>query len=96
MKTLRNYKDESEKLAKAIDIAIDAFKKFAPFNLSQSQLDSVIENYEEWKKNALNPEPQFKRLASLNYLIQYTFTPFQEGTGEAVEFFLEEDIRVKS
>ena len=53
MKTLRNYKDESEKLAKAIDIAIDAFKKFAPFNLPQSQLDSVIENYEEWKKKCI-------------------------------------------
>ena len=87
MKTSRNYKDESEKLAKAIDIAIDVFKKFAPFGLSQSQLSATIKTYEEWKENALYPEPQFKRLAFLKYLIDSILTPFQEGAGEAVEYF---------
>jgi len=87
MKTSRKYEDESEKLAKPIDIAISAYKKYIPFGLSQSQVDLVIEQYEQLKKKTLNPEPQFKRVASLKYLVEAALTPFQEGAGEAVEYF---------
>jgi hypothetical protein len=87
MKVKRNYKDESEKLAKAIDIAIESFRKFNSFNLTESQVDTVIKAFEERRFFALNPEPQFKKLASLEYLIEETFTPFQDGAGEAVEYF---------
>jgi hypothetical protein len=80
MKARRNYKDESEKLAKAIDIAIDAFNKYRPEK-------ETINGYEMWKTMALNPEPPYKKLASLNYLIEYVFTYFQEGGGEIVEYF---------
>lgn len=87
MKVQRNYQDESEKLSKAMDIAIESFKKFNPWNLSDSQLNTIIKGFEERKFLALHPKPQFKKLASLKYLIEETLTPFQEGTGEAVEYF---------
>lgn len=80
MKTRRTYEEESKKLAKAIDIAIDVFAKF------NSEKD-VIKGYETWKNMALHPEPKFRRLASLNYIVDAVFTYFQEGVGEAVELF---------
>jgi hypothetical protein len=80
MKVRRNYKAESEKLAKAIDIALDAFHKYYPEQ-------DIIKGYEMWKGMALNPEPQYNRLASLDYLIEYVFAYFQEGHGEVVEYF---------
>jgi hypothetical protein len=46
--------------------------------------------YLDCKNSALNPEPQFKKIASLKYKIEDVFAIFQEGTGEFVEYFWKE------
>jgi hypothetical protein len=62
MKQRANYETEALKLSKAADIAIDAFKKFPPYNWDEKTLLHVITNYHERKYFALNPEPQYKKL----------------------------------
>ena len=83
----KNYEDEAIKLSKAADIAIESFEKFPPEIWSKEVLNHVISCYTEWKYNALNPEPQFKRIASLKYNIENVFTYFQESAGKEVEYF---------
>ncbi len=82
-----NYDIEAIKLSKAIDIAIDAYSKFPPKDFTQANIDHIVNLHHEWKDSVLNPEPQFKKNASLKYQIENVFTFFQEGTGEAVEYF---------
>lgn len=80
MKTRRTYEQEAEKLAKAIDIALEVFAKF---HFDKESINGL----HMWKHMALHPEPKFKRIASLNYLVDAVFTYFQGGVGESVEFF---------
>jgi hypothetical protein len=82
-----NYQEEANKLAKAIDIAIESFQKYPPKGFQPVHVTHMIKTYEEFKEKALTPEEQFKNLKSLKYLHQDTFTYFQESTGEAVEYF---------
>jgi hypothetical protein len=82
-----NYDIEANKLSKAIDIAIDAYSKFPPKDFTQANIDHVVNLHHEWKDSVLNPEPQFRKIASLKYQIENVFTFFQEATGEAVEYF---------
>jgi len=84
------YEKEANKLAKAIDIAIEAVKKFPPKDYSSEHIKIFIKTYLDFKKNALNPKPKFKTLASLKYNIQNTFIFFQEGSGKTVDFFWNE------
>ncbi|MFB9865492.1 hypothetical protein [Rufibacter immobilis] len=83
----RTYTEEAEKLAKAIDIAIEAFENKILEHEMKQHLELTISCYKEWKEQSLNPEPQFRSLSSLKYLIEAVFTYFQEGTGPTVEFF---------
>jgi hypothetical protein len=82
-----NYDIEAIKLSKAIDIAIDSYSKFPPKDFTQANIDHVVNLHHEWKNSVLNPEPQFRKIGSLKYQIENIFTFFQEGTGEAVEYF---------
>ena len=82
-----NYDIEAIKLSKAIDIAIDAYSKFPPNDFTKANIDHIVNLHREWKDSVLKPEPQFKKIASLKYQIENVFTFFQEGTGEAVEYF---------
>ena len=86
MRGPKPYEEESHKLAKAIDVAREAFEK-KPSKFSNSDVAWFITCYSEWKQKALSPEPQFKKLSSLKYLASDTFTYFQEGAGETVEYF---------
>lgn len=43
--------------------------------------------YSEWKYSALNPAPEYRKVASLNLRVQGALTIFQEGTGQAVDHF---------
>ena len=81
------YTESSNNLVKAIDIAIDAFKKYPPKIWDTKTLDQVINTYSEFKNNAENPEPQFHNLKSLSYKINDVFIYFQEGSGDAVDKF---------
>ena len=87
MKARLNYQIESERLSKAIDIANEALMKFPPKNWTNENLKHFEKCYLEWKDLALNPEPKFKTISSLKYLIESVFTFFNESSGEAVEFF---------
>ena len=88
--TKRNYEDEAIKLSKVIDIAIESMRKFPSESWSKETLDHVVNCYKEYKEYAINPEPKFKKIASLKYLIEDVFTRFQEGSGKDVEYFWQE------
>lgn len=90
MKQKANYETEALKLSKAADIAIDAFKKFPPHDWNEEHLLHFEKCYLEWKDDALYPDPKFKSIASLKYIIQDVFTIFQEGSGDFVEYFWKE------
>lgn len=83
----KSYQEEAEKLAKAIDLAIEAFRTYIPKDWEQEHLDHAISVYEDHKNGILNPEPQFKSMASLRISSSDVFTYFQEGSGETVNFF---------
>lgn len=87
MKAKFNYNSEALRLAKAIDLAIDAFQKYSPQNWNTHQVAHFIQVYSEWKNLALNPAPQFKKAASLNQINRDVFTYFQEGSGDATDHF---------
>ena len=87
MKKKRTYEDEANKLATAIDIAIEAFNVECPPDFERSHQEHTISCYANWKESCLNPEPQFRNLASLRYSINNVFTYFQEGKGKTVEYF---------
>ena len=83
----QNYEVEANKLAHAIDIAIETFRQFPPQNLEKHHIDHFINVYQEWKEMTLHPEPKFKTVTSLKYKIHDVFTYFQEAEGETVEQF---------
>ena len=84
------YQIEANKLVLAIDIAIEAYKKYPPKELSKEHLDLIISFFEESKEQALNPEPQFKKIASLDFLITDFLREFQENSGDLVDYFWNE------
>jgi hypothetical protein len=83
----RTYKDEVGKLLKSIDISIDSYKTYPPKDWTPEIIKMVSTNLEKDKTRILESEPKFRTLASLKYDIEAIFTYFQEGTGEAVEYF---------
>ena len=83
----KKYIEEGKKLEKAIDIAIESFKKYPPKDFNQENLDHVIKCYLEFKDSIFKCEPQFLNLSSLKYTISDVFTYFLEGSGPNVEFF---------
>lgn len=87
MSKRRIYDEEADKLVKAIDIAIEAFSVKCPADFDRNHQQHFISCYTEWKENCLHPEPKFKNLTSLKYLVEDVFTYFQEGTGPTVEYF---------
>lgn len=95
VKKRRTYKEEVKKLCLAIDIAIDAFKRYPPKDWTPEVLNMVTSNLQNDKLARIEVEPKHRTLASLKYDIQAVFTYFQEGTGEAVEYFWEKIVETK-
>ncbi len=87
MEKRRSYKEEVEKLCKAIDISIESFKTFPPKDWTSDNLNMATSILEKIKQRRLDAEPKFRNLASLKYDIEDLFTYFQEATGDTVEFF---------
>ncbi len=83
----KDYDTEALKLVKVVDTAIESFQKFPPSDLTNENVNQVISVYSEWRHSILNPEPAFKKIASLNHYVQQVFTYFNEGNGETVEYF---------
>jgi hypothetical protein len=86
----RDYETEALKLAKAIDVAIDAFGKYPPKDYTQVHLEHFVNVYLDIKDSVLHPDPKYKTIASLKHKIQDIFTYFQEGSGATVEYFWKE------
>ena len=89
-----NYAQQATELSKAIDIAIEAYQKHRPTEFTDEHLELVITFFEETKEQALNPDPQFKKISSLDYLSVDFLREFQEVSGELVDYFwkrIEED-----
>ena len=85
-----DYETEAIKLAKAIDIAIESFRKFPPKDWTYDHLDHFVKVYLEWKEDLWQCEKKFKKIASLKYVIADVFTYFQEAEGHTVEYFWEQ------
>lgn len=82
----RIYKEEVEKLVKAIDIAIEAVKKYMPEQDLKTQ-EHFIKSYQMFKEETLNPKPQYRNLKSLDLSKVDVFIYFQEVKGDTVEYF---------
>jgi hypothetical protein len=82
---LSKYEEQAQKLAKAVDIAEQIVRESANFNaeLATPMLDFGT----KVKHMALNPEPQFRRLASLKYLESDFFIFWNESSGPDVDKF---------
>ncbi len=87
---MTDYDTEAKRLILAIDIAIDSFEKFPPPELDEAQLNWVIHVYRFRRDLVEHPEPQFRALDSLNYMIHDVLTYFQEAKGNIVEYFWHE------
>ncbi|PSR55557.1 hypothetical protein AHMF7605_19625 [Adhaeribacter arboris] len=83
----RNYKTESEALAKAIDMAIECVEKVWPAGFNEKQKEHFVTVYLYFKELCLHSEPEFKNLQSLKSLENDVFIYFQEGKDETVELF---------
>jgi len=83
----RTYDSESQKLAKAIDLAIEAFTQECPKGFTPVHQEQFIKTYLEWKETCLNPAPKFQNLTSLKYHVESVFSYFQEGSGPTVDYF---------
>lgn len=91
MKRRKTYKEEALKLAKAFDIAIDAYSKYPPKDFEKELfLKDYISFLDGWMKACLSPNPPFrKRISDLKFLHPILFEFFQETKGKTVEYFWE-------
>ncbi|MFV0506789.1 MAG: hypothetical protein ACK5L5_08800 [Bacteroidales bacterium] len=85
-----SYEEQANNLSKAIDIAINAFQEHPPKGFDKSHIDHITNTYLDARNRALNPEPQFKKVSSLKYIVEEVFTYFQEATGDTVNLFWKE------
>ncbi len=86
-KKRRSYREEVDKLCRAIDIAIDTYKSHPPPEWTIDNINFATDMLEKDKSRRINCEPRFRSLASLKYDIDAVFTYFQEATGNTVEYF---------
>ena len=85
-----SYSEESVRLSKAVDIAIEAIQKFPPKGFAPEHVKHFVNSYSDFKNQIENPEPGFDNTKSLKYLQNDVFTFFQEGSGDAVNHFWEQ------
>ncbi len=87
MPSKKDYAAEANRLAKAIDIAIEAFRQYPIEGWDSATVNHAVSVYSAWKYSALNQGPGYRKMASLNQTVQDVLTLFQEGTGQAVDHF---------
>jgi hypothetical protein len=81
----QTYKDRAERLARTVDIAELVIK--TSDTLSEDTKSRKLQWGQQIKQMALNPEPQFKRVASIKYLENDFLTYWNEASGPEVEKF---------
>lgn len=87
MKKRKTYVQEAEKLAKAIDIAIDSYKQCPPNCFTEEELDYFITGLNGWKESCLDPDSSSKTLGALKIYKNMVFEFFQKNKGKTVEYF---------
>ncbi|MCD9014603.1 hypothetical protein [Parachryseolinea silvisoli] len=84
------YEAEVQALIRMAEIAIDAFKKFPHKDWPDKDVKQFIHVYTEEREGLLNRPLQYRNLKSLCYTRQDMLIYFQEGAGEAVNYFWEQ------
>ena len=81
----QTYQERAERLAKTIDIAEKVIVDSKSFD--EKTRTHFLKWGQEIKHMALNPEPQFKKVASLKYLENDFLIYWNEADGEDIEKF---------
>ncbi len=82
------YQERAERLEKAIDISEKIVSQSVEIEIS---LKKAMLNFGNTTKNdALNPEPEFRKIASLKYLENDFLTYWNEAKGNDIEIFWKE------
>ncbi len=82
-----SYDTKAEELGRAIDIAVESVQKHLPKGFDKSHIDQFVNVYLDYKRRALYAETKFRGTQSLAHTENAILTYFQEGSGEAVEYF---------
>lgn len=81
----KTYQQRAEQLAKAVDIADNIVQES---KVIPEESKAYFLNYgKQVKSMALNPEPQFKKVASIQYLENDFLTYWNEADGSDIEKF---------
>jgi hypothetical protein len=84
------YEQKASQLISMVNIALDALNRYPPHHLGVEGVGLMIKFYQSEKEALLNTEPKNRNLKSLKITENDILTFFQEGRGEAVEFFWRE------
>ncbi len=87
----QTYQERAERLAKTIDIAEKVIVNSK--SLDEKTINHFINWGREIKHMALNPQPQFKKVASLKYLENDFLIYWNEANGEDIEKFWTEILK---
>ncbi len=79
------YQDRAERLSKAVDIAVKIVSESERFG--DDFKTPMINFCNQVKQMALNPEPQFKKVASIKYLENDFLTYWNESADKEVDRF---------
>ncbi|MBB3696568.1 hypothetical protein KMW28_23945 [Flammeovirga yaeyamensis] len=79
------YQERAERLAKAVDIAVKILNESDRFH--NDSKTPMINLCNQIKQMALNPEPQFKKVASIKYLENDFLTYWNESADKEVDKF---------
>lgn len=79
------YQERAERLSKAVDIAVKIVNESEQFG--DDFKTPMINFCNQLKQMALNPEPQFKKVASIKYLENDFLTYWNESTDKEVDKF---------
>ena len=79
------YQERAERLSKSVDIAVKIVNESEQFG--DDFKTPMINFCNQLKQMALNPEPQFKKVASIKYLENDFLTYWNESTDKEVDKF---------
>jgi hypothetical protein len=82
------YQERADSLAKAVDVAVKIINESE--RLGNDTKTPMISFCNQIKQIALNPEPQFKKVASLKYLENDFLIYWNESSGKEVDAFWNE------
>lgn len=81
------YEIDAIKLARTIDIAIEAIKKYPPEEFEDKDIEYFVNGYLQFKTEIEIKNPKQQKKSHLKQSTEEVLTYFQEASGEAVDFF---------